>query len=161
MDDIIGYIISVGCVVLGWFLSECTASLREKPKISFAMCSTPEVELTEKEYRTKTSPSEYSIEIFNTGKEPIILESFSMDYKEMTIPVSLFNDDRVIKPYHSVKCVVMQQDADTLLFYCEKYEFKKCKITAYDINGKIRKSKLELPLIHLRASFAKNNDIVY
>ncbi len=162
MDEIvIGSIVSVGSVVLGWFLNEFTTSLREKPKISFAMCSTPENELTEKELRTKTSSSEYTIEIFNTGKKPVVLESFTMDYKEMSIPYTLYDKDRIIKPYDSVKCAVMQEDAETLLFFCKKYGFKKCGVTAFDINGKKRKSKLELPLIHLCASFAKNTDIVY
>ena len=60
-------------VVVGWALNEITDSLHKKPKLCFRMVSTPTNELTDKEYRTKTSLSESGIEVFNIGEKPVIL----------------------------------------------------------------------------------------
>ena len=62
-------------VIVGWIFNEITMFFRERPKLTFKMVSTPETELIDKEYRTKTSLSEHGIEIYNTGKNPFILES--------------------------------------------------------------------------------------
>ena len=56
-------------VVVGWALNEITDSLHKKPKLCFRMVSTPTNELTDKEYRTKTSLSESGIEVFNIGEK--------------------------------------------------------------------------------------------
>ena len=68
-------------VIVGWIFNEITMFFRERPKLTFKMVSTPETELIDKEYRTKTSLSEHGIEIYNTGKNPFILESFELCYK--------------------------------------------------------------------------------
>ena len=50
-------------VIVGWIFNEITMFFRERPKLTFKMVSTPETELIDKEYRTKTSLSEHGIEI--------------------------------------------------------------------------------------------------
>ena len=42
-------------VIVGWIFNEITMFFRERPKLTFKMVSTPETELIDKEYRTKTS----------------------------------------------------------------------------------------------------------
>ena len=69
-------------VIIGWGLNELTTVFRGRPKLCFQMGSTPDKELTEKEYRVKESPSEYGIEIFNVGEKPFILDSFEISYKK-------------------------------------------------------------------------------
>lgn len=48
-------------VIVGWIFNEITMFFRERPKLTFKMVSTPETELIDKEYRTKTSLSEHGI----------------------------------------------------------------------------------------------------
>lgn len=70
MIELISAGIGVIGVVIGWGLNELTTTFRERPKLCFQMVSTPDDELTEKEYRVKESPSEHGIEIFNVGEKP-------------------------------------------------------------------------------------------
>lgn len=50
-------------VIFGWIFNEITMLFRERTKLTFKIVSTPETELIDKEYRTKTSLSEHGIEI--------------------------------------------------------------------------------------------------
>ena len=52
-------------VIIGWGLNEVSAIRRAKPKLCFKLNSTPDSELVEAELRTKTSASEYSIDIYS------------------------------------------------------------------------------------------------
>lgn len=54
-------------VIIGWGLNEVSAIRRAKPKLCFKLNSTPDSELVEAELRTKTSASEYSIDIYNVA----------------------------------------------------------------------------------------------
>ena len=146
---------SVLCVVLGFVGDRWLSSLDKRPKLYFSMCSTPDEMVDDYDIRTKYSSTEYSVEIFNMGTQPIILETFSLEYKEMTIPCVVADEDRIIPPYKNIRYILNQQEADSLMHWCKKYEFKKCNVAAYCIDGKKVKSTLEVPLIHIRASFAR------
>ena len=154
----------VGAIIgafVGWFLNEWSTSRRERPKLCFHMTGTPENELIEKEYRTKTSASEYAIEVFNVGKNAFILDRFSLCYNGKTL-VNCFIDDakRVILPNDSIVYTLMEQDADALQYHCNQYHFGECDIIAYSVDGKKVKGKLEVPLFALRASFTESYGIV-
>lgn len=103
MLELISAGIGVIGVVIGWVLNELTTTFRERPKLCFQMVSTPDDELTEKEYRVKESPSEHGIEILNVGEKPFILESFVICYKKkLLVDCHIDESDRIILPFHNI-----------------------------------------------------------
>lgn len=99
--ELISAAIGILGVIIGWGLNELTTVFRGRSKLCFPMVSTPENELTEKEYHVKESPSEHGIEIFNVGENPFVLESFIICYKEkILVDCQMSESDRIILPFH-------------------------------------------------------------
>ena len=145
--------------LIGGLFSGLGDKLKNKPKLCFKMVSTPDDELTEKGLRTKTSLSEYGIEIFNLGEKPVVIESISLMNKKTTIADCFLDDEsRVIEPYHNVVYTLMEQDANSLEWHCKQNFFKECDVIAYGVDGKEIKGKLEVPLIAIRAKFAASQE---
>ena len=93
-------------VIIGWGLNEVSAIRRAKPKLCFKLNSTPDSELVEAELRTKTSASEYSIDIYNVGQSPVIIESFDMCWrKQLLIQCFPSSEDATVLPYHNISYV--------------------------------------------------------
>ena len=152
MQSMIEIFAAVIGVVVGWVLNEITDLLHKKPKLCFRMVSTPENELTDKEYRTKTSLSEFGIEVFNVGEKPIILNNFILAYKGKILVDCFIQDSRqVIVPYQSVIYTLTEQDADTLQWHCNQKHFEACDVAAYGIDGEQIKSTLSVPLFYIRS----------
>lgn len=154
----------VGAIIgafVGWFLNAWSTFRRERPRLYFQMTRTPEDELIEKEYRTKTSASEYTIEVFNVGKNAFILDCFSLCYNGKTLVNCPIDDaKRVILPNDSIVYTLMEQDADALQYHCNQQHFRECDVIAYSVDEKKVKGKLEIPLLALRASFTESYGIV-
>ena len=109
-------------VIVGWIFNEITMFFRERPKLTFKMVSTPETELIDKEYRTKTSLSEHGIEIYNTGKNPFILESFELCYKnKLLVDCHIVENAKVLMPSESFTYTLMEQEADALQHHCKHF----------------------------------------
>ena len=139
-------------VIVGWIFNEITMFFRERPKLTFKMVSTPETELIDKEYRTKTSLSEHGIEIYNTGKNPFILESFELCYKnKLLVDCHIVENAKVLMPSESFTYTLMEQEADALQYHCNQEKFETCDVTAYSVEGKKIKTKLWVPLFYIRA----------
>lgn len=152
-------IIAIVSLVGGWFLNELSTSRREKPKLRFQMVYTPDDELSEKGLRTKSSPSEYGIEIFNLGEKPIAIESISLMNKNTTIADCFLSDDsRVIEPFHNLIYTLMEQEANALEWHCKNKYFEECDVIANCVDGKHIKSQLEVPLIAIRAKIAASQE---
>ena len=114
--------------------------------------ATPETELIDKEYRTKTSLSEHGIEIYNTGKNPFILESFELCYKnKLLVDCHIVENAKVLMPSESFTYTLMEQEADALQHHCNQEKFETCDVTAYSVEGKKIKTKLWVPLFYIRA----------
>ena len=114
-------------VIIGWGLNEVSAIRRAKPKLCFKLNSTPDSELVEAELRTKTSASEYSIDIYNVGQSPVIIESFDMCWrKQLLIQCFPSSEDATVLPYHNISYVLTQQDADAIERHCKRLGFKQC-----------------------------------
>lgn len=157
-------IISLGGAIIGafagWFLNEYSTFRRERPKLCFQMMYTPEYTLTEKTLRTKTSISEYSIEVFNVGKNTFILDYFSLLYKDkLLVDFFIDVDKRVILPNENIVYTLMEQDINALQYHCNQYQFEKCDVIAYSIDGKKVKEKLEVPLFTLQTNFTHSNGL--
>ena len=150
MSELLQVAMSVGCVIIGWVLNEASAKLREKPKLCFRLTGTPEAELAEKSLRIKTSPSEYGVEIYNLGHNPVILEQFSLNAKK-TRMVDCF-------PYKSIIYTLDEQEANALLRHCERLRIENCKVAAVDVSGKRITGKMDLGIIGLRVKLLDRDD---
>ena len=153
MDFVSGLIGTFFGTFLGWFLNEWSASRKERPKLCFQMVGTQESELIEKEYRTKTSPSEYGIEIFNVGRTAVVLDQFSLYYKNETLVDCFLNDtERVLLPNQKIIYTLMEQEADALQYHCNQKHFEKCDVVAHSLDGKVIKGTLDVPLFAIRSN---------
>lgn len=150
---IFGGFFTVLGVIIGWGLNEVSAIRRAKPKLCFKLNSTPDSELVEAELRTKTSASEYSIDIYNVGQSPVIIESFDMCWrKQLLIQCFPSSEDATVLPYHNISYVLTQQDADAIERHCKRLGFKQCCIVATTVNGEKFKENIDVSWIHMRTS---------
>lgn len=145
-------------VFLGWGLNQLTHYLDNKPKLAFIITDNNKA-ITPVEKRTKTSLSEYKIEMINIGKVPVILERISL-YHERKLLVDCFLTDiqRKLLPNKS-KCYLMtEQDKDTLQWHCDKNLFSKCNIIAYCFDGQRITATLDISAFYGRSLL--KNDLV-
>lgn len=143
-------------VIVGWLLNRRSHKKDEQPKLCFKMASVIEDDdLEPPNLKTKTSPSEFEIEIYNTGKNPVILEMFNISYKGKRI-VDCFMDynNQTIFPYQSVRYRLSMQDEQAITRCCKDYHFEQCEIAAETISGEKIKSTLSTPIIAIRASMS-------
>ena len=145
---------------MGWGLSEYSKKRAARPNVVFALCGTPEDELTEKGLRTKTSLSEFSLEIFNLGASPIALQGFDLTYKKRFITDCYLDEkNRIILPFRSIKYTFMEQEANEILRCAHENNTDQCVVTAYRLGGsqgkrrKTIKGKLDISWPHLISNF--------
>lgn len=150
---IIGGLFTILGVIIGWILNEVSTERRLKPKLCFKLNATPDCDLVEEGLRTKTSSSEYSIEIFNVGQTPVVLESFGLYLKKcILIQCFLCNENMTILPYRNCTYVLTQQDAEALVWHCKKEGFKRCRIIASFMDGEKCHADIDLSWIYMRTS---------
>ena len=152
MEGILGTLLGA---FMGWILNEWSTTRKEKPKLCFQLVDNKEYSASDKELHTNTSPSEYGIEIFNLGKEPVFVEHFdilSQEYKDQLITsCCLFEENRVILPYHNVVCILNEEELDAIRWHCDQRQFRVCDIIAYTGNHKEVKSELNIELFAIQA----------
>ena len=135
--------------------------LSSKPRLQFAITGTRPSELDDKECRTKYSNSDYSIEIYNLGPTPFILDRFTLVHKKgMLIECPVTEEDKTLSQQKNMLYILQEQDAKTLHWFCKWYKFKKCKVRAYDITGKCIKAKLDVSGITFQAQISAEDMIV-
>ena len=135
--------------------------LSSKPRLQFAITGTRPSELDDKECRTKYSNSDYSIEIYNLGPTPFILDRFTLVHKKgMLIECPVTEEDKTLSQQKNMLYILQEQDAKTLHWFCKRDKFKKCKVWAYDITGKCIKAKLDVSGITFQAQISAEDMIV-
>ena len=135
-------------VFLGWGLNQLTHYLDNKPKLAFIITDNNKA-ITPVEKRTKTSLSEYKIEMINIGKVPVILERFSLYYeKKLLVDCFLADGQRKILPNTSKCYLMMEQEKDTLQWHCDKELFSKCNIIAYCFDGQRISATLDISAVY-------------
>lgn len=135
--------------------------LSSKPRLQFAITGTHPSELDDKEFRTKYSNSDYSIEIYNLGPTPFILDRFTLVHKKgMLIECPVTEEDKTLSQQKNMVYILQEQDAETLRRFCRRDKFKKCKVWAYDITGKCIKTKLDVSGITFQAQISAEDMIV-
>jgi len=131
-----------------WLADKIFGSCGNKTKLCLRLVSTAETELIEKAYRTKTSLSDYSIEIYNMGQKPYVIDHFSLSHKK-GLRIDCFPDTEknTIRPYEKIVYILMEQEANALEYHCKKTQLKNCKAHVYDITGKCHTVKLDVSSI--------------
>ena len=135
--------------------------LSSKPRLQFAITGTRPSELDDKECRTKYSNSDYSIEIYNLGPTPFILDRVTLVHKKgMLIECPVTEEDKTVSQQKNMGYIMQEQDAETLRWFCKRDKFKKCKVWDYDIIGKRIKTKLDISGITFQAQKSAEDMIV-
>ena len=159
MDGLIQLVGGLAGVVIGWLLNECSTRFRTRAKLCFKLTGTPDSEVIEKGLRTKTSPSEYSIETYNFGQSPFILDQFALyDKGKLVIDCHITEQERTILPYKSMVYTLMEQEANALMSHCKQRRFQTCQVTAFDVRGKKVSAKLDVSFIFLQATILDTHD---
>lgn len=150
-------IISFVGIVLGWLLSELSTMFRSRIKLCLRWTSTPASELVEKSCRTDTSNSEYSLEVFNYGSQPFLIDYIDVLLKDgaknkFLFTHSVHGKENAILPYQGIVCTFAEQDAEAMFWHCKQIAPPKNKVYTFsfivhEINGKKRTAELDLPLI--------------
>ena len=135
--------------------------LSSKPRLQFAITGARPSELDDRELRTKYSNSDYSIEIYNFGPTPFILDRFTLVHKKgMLIECPVTEENKTLSQQKNMVYILQEQDAETLRWFCKRDKFKKCKVWAYDITGKCIKAKLDVSGITFQALMFAEDMIV-
>ena len=139
-------------VFLGWGLNQLTHYLDNKPKLVFIITDNND-DITPVEVRTKTTPSEYKIEMINIGKVPVILEKISLYHnKKLLVDCFLTDSQRKILPNRSKCYTMMEQDKDTLQWHCDKKLFSKCSVIAYCFDGQRITAELDVSNFYAKSA---------
>jgi len=130
LSGVFGIIGTLLGTVLGFILTQLVMVYQNRPKLIFVGEGTPNDERVEWELRTKTSPSDLSIRICNTGRTPCFLEDFVIIRKghELVECYGVSNDHSAIAPSCSVLYTLMHQDASALQYNYSKYYKKPSQI---------------------------------
>lgn len=148
-------------VLAGWLLNEFSTNRRLRPRLCFKLTNTPNDELVDNDLRTKTSSSEYSIEIFNIGQSPFILDNFGLyNRKKILVDCHILDEEKVIMPYSSKRYILSEQELNALERHCEEKSLKHCKVLAWDVDGKKIKTKIDVSWITLRAELRNTNTVL-
>lgn len=132
--------------------------LSSKPRLQFAITGTRPSELDDKELRTKYSNSDCSIEIYNLGPTPFILDRFTLVHKKgMLIDCPVSEEDKTISQKKNMVYILQEQDAETLRWFCKRNRPKKCKVLAYDITGNCIKTRLDVSGITFQAQISADD----
>ena len=157
MVDILEFITLLFETVLDSFINRRS----KKPKLLFKLVSTTPSELIEKRFRTSTSNSEYTIDVYNLGADPYILERFSLTHrKNLILDYFIDDDDNTIQPYKHKKCILMEQDADALTWHQKKGKLKKCTVIVFDTQGKRYSTEMDIEFLSINSSVSLEDLII-
>ncbi len=123
-------------------------------KLNFSLITNGN-QLEDNVYPIKTSPSGYSIKIYNIGEKPFYLKNFNLEYAGKTIVACILSKETVIAPYKDFEYELKWQEYDDILYYCKKAKLKKCNVSAYEIGGKVLHEEIDLDLPYIQTNFRK------
>lgn len=125
---------------------------KQSAKLSFSL-TTNGNQLEDGVYPTKTSPSGYSIKVYNIGEKPFYLETFSLEYAEKTIVDCVLSEETAIAPYENYEYELGWQEYDAILYHCKEAGLEKCDVVAYEVGGRTVSGEIDLVLPHLQSNF--------
>lgn len=125
---------------------------KQSAKLSFSL-TTNGNQLEDGVYPTKTSPSGYSIKVYNVGEKPFYLETFRLEYAEKTIVDCVLPEETAIAPYENYEYELGWQEYDAILYHCKEAALEKCDVVAYEVGGNTISGEIDLVLPHLQSNF--------
>lgn len=139
--------------VIGSVLTHHYDKQSRKVKLCFKLQSSDDENEIDPEYRTKTSPSDYCIVVYNIGQAPFILEQISLRHKKIGVIIDCIIEGETLMPYESFSYQLNEQEYDSILYHCKKSDINKCNIVAYDVGEKACKGELDLFQPHMQSDF--------
>ncbi len=139
--------------VVGAVITHHYDKQNRKVKLCFSLQYSDEENSIESEYRTKTSPSDYCIKVYNIGQTTFILEQISLRHKKKILTDCIASDAKSIMPYEQYTYYLNEEEYDAIIYHCKQLEIKKCKIAAYDVGGNLCESELDLSLPYIQSDF--------
>jgi len=130
IEQIAGALITGVFTLLGVILGQSFSRYNNRTRLVFVPEGTPNCELVEKELRTKTSLSEWSVRIYNIGTSPYFPGSFYISYRGNVLVecYGICTENKVILPSDSYIYTLMEQDASALQYNFSKYYKEPGKI---------------------------------
>lgn len=130
IEQIVGTLITGVFTLLGVILGQSFSRYNNRTRLVFVPEGTSDNELVEKELRTKTSPSEWSVRIYNIGTSPYFPDSFYISHRGNVLVecYSICTEKKVILPSDSYIYTLTEQDASTLQYNFSKYYKEPSKI---------------------------------
>ena len=154
LEIIIDIVCAIFCTVLGWFLNCIYEKRIQKVKLSYFLQQSADINEIDHDLRTRYSPSDYEIQIYNISDTPYILNQISLRYKKHTITDCIIaEENKVIMPYTGFTYRLNEQEYDAIRWHCKKADLKECKVVTYDVSGKKCTGKLDLILPYLQSRF--------
>ena len=99
------------------------------------------------ENTTKTGPSGYVIELYNCGKNPLIIDGGRLVWKNHFIDAVLSGPITIL-PYHSDKCILSKQDYEVLRGWLKKGpSINTVSLLVNTVDGKMIKGDLNISII--------------
>ena len=138
--------------IIGCFLNILHENRAKRAKLCFKLqpAGNNEDDMTS-ELKTKYSASGYQIEVYNIGDTAFVLEQISLRYREKVITDCIIaEENKTLLPY---KCYIYQlntQEYDAMSWHCKNADLKRCKVFAYDVNGKKSNGSLDLFLPYIQ-----------
>lgn len=141
---------TIGGVIIGFILNVAKDYYMQRPRLFYSLnIAMSEIE---PEYRTKTSPSNFIIEICNYGEKPVLLNNISLYTNDGKIIVdALIVECTKILPYEKYDCCLAHQDYMAIQRYCDKSKQNSCKVIACTVNNQRIKGFLDLFMLTIRS----------
>ena len=135
--------------ILGWWLNSLSLKREKKPRLCYILSATQDQDmLTPVEQRDKYSESGYGIEIYNVGREPVVIDQMCLCYKKQIIADALIVY-QVLRPYEKTVYELDEQEFDNIKYHCRKRDIKKCDVVTRNVTGKNIKGKLDIGWVNM------------
>lgn len=141
---------AIGGVIIGFVLNMIKDYYVQRPQLFYSLITV--IADVESEYRTKTSPSDYKIEVYNCGIKPVLLNHMALytNDGEKIIVDTLIIECTKILPYEKYSCCLAHQDYTAIQYYCEKSNLNSCKVIAWTVGNKQIEGSLDLSMFSVR-----------
>lgn len=148
-DGILSGVFAIGGIIIGFILNIIKDYYMQRPQLFYSLISV--LSEIEPEYRTKTSPSDYEIEIYNCGVKPVLLNYIALYTNDNKIiaDVLLVESTRIL-PYEKYSCCLAHQDYMAIQRYCDKSKQNSCKVVVRTVDNHRIEGFLDLFMFTIR-----------
>ena len=137
-------------VIVGFVLNMARDWWYNRNRLYYSLKAEEPYEDWEPEKARKYDPSGYILEVYNCGKNPVIIDNVSLRWENSIID-SLESETVTILPYHSHEIILAEQDYGAIRRWGELApNLEEVDVVAHTVSGNRVKGKLNLGLIKLQ-----------